>query len=99
MFSDLKTANLKDAKDVFRKEKIADKYLNKHIREVMSELKVDKHIGFHSARHSFAYLSSDIDVRQLQKIFRHSNITTTIGYMESIKHTDADDALEKVIGF
>jgi site-specific recombinase XerC len=65
----------------------------------MDILEIKKHIGFHSARHSFAHLSSDIDLRQLQKIFRHSNITTTIGYMESIKHTDADDALEKVTGF
>ena len=67
--------------------------------QLMGILKIDKHIGFHSARHSFAHLSSDIDVRQLQKIFRHSNITTTIGYMESINHTDADDALERVTGF
>lgn len=99
IFPDLKTANPKDPKDIYRKEKIADKHLNRHIREVMTGLEINKRIGFHSARHSFAHLSSDIDVRQLQKIFRHSNLTTTIGYMESINHTNTDDALDKVTGF
>jgi hypothetical protein len=34
----------------------------------------------------------------LQKLYRHSSITTTIGYQSSLIHKDADDALDAVLG-
>lgn len=35
----------------------------------------------------------------LQKLYRHSSITTTIGYQANFIHKDTDEALNAVIGF
>jgi len=34
----------------------------------------------------------------LQKLYRHSDITTTINYQQAFINKDTDDALEAVIG-
>lgn len=54
----------------------------------------------HIARHTFDNISGDrIPLQMLQKLYRHSSITTTIGYQSNFIHKDADEALEAVIGF
>ncbi len=54
----------------------------------------------HIARHTFGNISGDrIPIQMLQKLYRHSSITTTIGYQGNFIHQSADDALEAVIGF
>ncbi len=35
----------------------------------------------------------------LQKLYRHTSITTTIGYQANFIHKDKDEALAAVIGF
>ena len=39
-----------------------------------------------------------IPIQMLQKLYRHSDITTTINYQQSFINKDTDDALETVIG-
>ena len=39
-----------------------------------------------------------IPIQMLQKLYRHSDITTTINYQQSFINKDTDDALEAVIG-
>ena len=52
----------------------------------------------HIARHSFGNIAGDrISAQMLQKLYRHSNLSTTIGYQGNFIHKDADDALEKVL--
>ncbi|GAA0531331.1 hypothetical protein [Chitinophaga japonensis] len=41
-------------------------------------------------------VSSSIE-NLLQKLCRHSHVTTTIGYQQNFIHKDADDALDAVI--
>jgi len=54
----------------------------------------------HIARHSFGNISGDkIPIQMLQKLYRHSSVTTTIRYQTNFMHKDADDALDKVINF
>lgn len=56
-------------------------------------------LTMHMARHSFAQLAGDkISIQMLQKLYRHSNIQTTIGYQSHFQHKDADDALDAVLG-
>lgn len=60
---------------------------------------IEKKLTMHIARHTFGNLSGDkIPVQMLQKLYRHSSITTTIGYQANFMHKDADDALDAVIG-
>jgi hypothetical protein len=35
----------------------------------------------------------------LQKLYRHTDIETTIGYQSNFIHQDVDDALETVLNF
>lgn len=73
--------------------------INKDLKKVAKKAGVNKTISMHISRHTFGNLSGDrIPVQMLQKLYRHSSITTTIGYQASFIHKDADAALEAVIG-
>ncbi len=62
--------------------------------------KIDKRLTMHLARHTFGNISGDrIPIQMLQKLYRHSSITTTIGYQANFIHKDADEALTAVITF
>jgi integrase/recombinase XerD len=74
--------------------------LNKALQEIAKEAKIEKKLTLHIARHTFGNISGDkIPVQMLQKLYRHSSITTTIGYQANFIHKDADDALDAVITF
>jgi integrase/recombinase XerD len=52
----------------------------------------------HKARHTFGGMAGDaIPIQMLQKLYRHTHVSTTIGYQGSCVHKDADDALDAVI--
>lgn len=54
----------------------------------------------HIARHTFGNLSGDrIPIQLLQKLYRHTSITTTIGYQSNFINQDTDEALNSVIQF
>ncbi len=54
----------------------------------------------HIARHTFGNISGDkIPIQTLQKLYRHSSITTTINYQSNFTHREEDEALDKVINF
>ena len=54
----------------------------------------------HIARHTFGNISGDkISIQMLQKLYRHTSITTTIGYQANFIHKDADEALDSVTNF
>jgi len=100
VFPELKKANFKDAKDVYAKTKTATKKFNKYLVEVAKKAKVNKKVTMHIARHSFGNLSEDkIPIKMLQKLYRHSDLKTTISYQANFMHKDADDALESVVNF
>lgn len=73
-----------------------DKFLRNHVAPAA---KIEKTLTMHIARHTFGNISGDkIPVQMLQKLYRHSNISTTIDYQANFIHKDADEALEAVIG-
>ena len=100
IFPEMKMANLKASKDVFRKINASTTMLNKYLLRVAEKAKIKKKITMHIARHSFGAISEDkIPIKMLQKLYRHSSLTTTIMYQSNFIHKDTDDALEKVINF
>ncbi len=101
VFPDLKMlADLSDPYNVQRKIRNANYTLNEALREVRKAADIDKKITMHIARHTFGNISGErIPIQMLQKLYRHSSITTTIGYQANFIHKDADDALNAVIGF
>ena len=73
-----------------------DKFLRLHVAPAA---KVTGKLTMHIARHTFAELAGDkIPIQMLQKLYRHSSITTTIGYQANFIHKDADEALDAVLG-
>ncbi|WP_303316841.1 site-specific integrase [Flavivirga abyssicola] len=100
IFSEMKKANLKEPKDIYNKVKTATKKFNKYLETIAEKAEINKKLTMHIARHSFGNISGDkIPIQMLQKLYRHSSITTTINYQANFMHKDTDDALEKVINF
>lgn len=72
-----------------------DKCLRKH---VAPKAEVTKPLTMHIARHTFGNISGDrIPIQMLQKLYRHSSVTTTIGYQANFIHKDVDEALDAVL--
>ena len=74
--------------------------IDKALRKIVAKAAgIDKKLTMHIARHTFGNISGDkIPIQMLQKLYRHSSVTTTIGYQSNFIYKDVDDALESVIG-
>ena len=100
LFPDLeKLDNLINKLAVQQRIKVRVKENNEQLEKVVKLTGIKKKVTMHIARHSFGNISGDkIPVQMLQKLYRHSSITTTIGYQANFIYKDADDALDSVIG-
>jgi integrase len=98
VFPELKKADLENQEDIVRKITTAVKYFNKYLERIATKAEIEKKLTMHIARHTFGNISGDkIPIQMLQKLYRHTSITTTIGYQSNFLYKDADDALEAVI--
>jgi site-specific recombinase XerD len=80
--------------------KNADRKFNTHLKNIAKEIGLTKPLKMHIARHTFGNISGDrIPIQMLQKLYRHTVVTTTIGYQSNFKHKDADEALNQTVGF
>lgn len=100
LFPDLETIpDLSDLYTVQRKTSYAVKNIDKYLKQIAIDADIKHKLTMHIARHTFGNLSGDkIPIQMLQKLYRHSNVSTTIGYQSNFIHKDADDALDAVIG-
>lgn len=98
IFPELKKANFKDKRDILRISKNGNRLINKYLKLISEKLELNKPLTMHIARHTFGNLSGDkIPIQMLQKLYRHSDITTTINYQKAFIFKDADDALDAVL--
>jgi integrase/recombinase XerD len=78
----------------------ANKEVNEQLRNVAKVARISKPLTFHISRHTFGYISGDkIHPRILQKLYRHSDIKTTMGYQAHFIYKDVDEGLDKVLDF
>lgn len=100
VFPDLTSLDdLNNLYEVQRKTSYVVKRLDKALKEIAKKLKINIPLTMHIARHTFGNISGDkIPVQMLQKLYRHSSITTTISYQSNFIHKDVDEALDAVIG-
>jgi len=100
IFPEMKKANFKDAKDVYAKTKSANWKFNKHLLRIADKARISKKVTMHIARHSFGNIAGDqIPIQMLQKLYRHSSITTTMAYQANFISRETDKALNKVVSF
>lgn len=100
IFPELKAAVANDARTVYRKTLTASKKFNRYMSQVAVLCGIEKKITTHIARHTFGNISGEkISPQMLQKLYRHSDIRTTMGYQANFMFKEADDALDAVINF
>ncbi len=100
IFEYLNNTDLDDSQRVSIRTQTITRNLNRHLKKVATKLGISKKMSMHIARHSFGNISGDkIPIQMLQKLYRHSSVTTTIRYQANFIHKDADDALDSVINF
>lgn len=100
IFPEMKKANLGSPKDILVKTKYANRKINKYLTQIADKLELNKKLTMHIARHTFGNISGDkIPIQMLQKLYRHSSITTTINYQSNFTYTEEDEALDRVINF
>ena len=100
VFSNLKGIDPKDTFAIKERIHLDVNSCNKLLMEQVAPVaKIEGKLTTHIARHTFATLAGDvIPVQMLQKLYRHSDVRTTIGYQANFVFKDADDALKTVIG-
>lgn len=100
IFPQLRNINLNDTEEVSKRTQSITRNLNRRLKIASKQLGIKKNISMHIARHSFGNISGDkIPIQMLQKLYRHSSVTTTIRYQANFIHKDTDDALDSVINF
>lgn len=98
IFPFLKKADPNNKEDIFRKTRNATDLFNKYLKRIAQQCDIEKNLSNHISRHSFGNIAGDkIGPQMLQKLYRHSNLKTTIGYQANFIHKEADDALEQVL--
>ncbi len=69
-------------KNEFLFPKLTEPFINRHIKVIATEAKIEVKVTFHTARHSFGtYLASKIPLPQLMTLMQHSDIKTTMMYV------------------
>lgn len=100
IFPFLKEIDAKNEEEVFKKTRNATKLFNKYLKRIAKRCNIDKNLSNHIARHSFGNIAGDrIHPLMLQKLYRHSDLKTTLNYQANFIHKDADDALDSVVNF
>lgn len=98
VFPELKVLDVLNEYEVQRKIAYAGKRLEKALKVIVKETGISKNISMHISRHTFAQIAGDkISIQLLQRLYRHSNITTTIGYQSQFVNKDTDSALDSVL--
>ncbi len=98
VFHYLEYVNQNDSHDKYVKVRNATSLINKYLKRIAEKCDIEKNLSNHIARHTFGNLAGDsIHPLMLQKLYRHSDLKTTINYQANFIHKEADEALDKVL--
>ena len=74
--------------------------INRGLKTIAEKLSLSKKLTCHISRHTFGNITGDkISPQMLQKLYRHTDIKTTMGYQANFIHTEMDNALDSVLNF
>lgn len=100
VFPNLKSLpSLDDDFEIQKRIKTHVNLINGQLAFVASKADIAQKLTNHISRHTFAQIAGDkIPIPLLQKLYRHSNISTTLNYQSHFTNQHADDALDLVLG-
>ncbi|AVR46480.1 recombinase [Christiangramia fulva] len=100
VFPELRGVDLTDDILVRIRIKTITRNFNRQLGRIAKQLEIDKKLTMHIARHSFGNISGDkIPIQMLQKLYRHSSVTTTMMYQSNFMTQETDKALNSVLNF
>lgn len=100
VFPYLIESDFTDARKLLTRTRTVTRSLNRRLQIIADHLGIRKKLTMHIARHTFGNISgSKIPIQMLQKLYRHSSITTTISYQANFMNDAEDDALDRVVNF
>nr|WP_299485034.1 site-specific integrase [uncultured Allomuricauda sp.] len=100
VFPELANIDLSEIQILQTRIKTVTRNFNRHLKKIADKIGIEKNLSMHIARHSFGNISGDkIPIQMLQKLYRHSSITTTMQYQSNFINKDTDEALDRVINF
>lgn len=100
VFPYLKDEYGNDEKIINSKTRSSNSLINMRLKKITKKLKIDKKLTMHISRHTFGQIAGDkIAPQLLQKLYRHSDLKTTIGYQANFIHKDVDGALSDILNF
>ena len=100
VFGILERSDEDDPKLTYQKICSGNHKINKGLKKIAEDLKIKKKLSCHISRHTFGNITGDkISPQMLQKLYRHTDIKTTMGYQANFIHKDVDDALDSVLNF
>lgn len=100
VFQELSMVNPDDPKQLRTRIKTVTRNFNRRLSLIADKVGIEKKLSMHIARHTFGNISGNkIPIQMLQKLYRHSSVTTTIMYQSNFMQDDVDDALDSVVNF
>lgn len=96
--TDIDTMPVDLKKELFNQIYSKNTLLNRNLKKIASDAKINKNLTFHISRHSFASLAREksISPKLVQEALAHSSLTTTERYLHSFSDAEVDNALQKV---
>ncbi|MCC6816165.1 MAG: site-specific integrase [Saprospiraceae bacterium] len=92
--------SLENLFEVQKRISYAVKTIDEALLKVANMAGIEKKLTMHIARHTFGNISGDkIPIQMLQKLYRHTSITTTIGYQSNFMNMETDEALSSVLSY
>lgn len=100
VFPELRDIDLSDDILLRTRIKTITRNFNRQLGRIAKKIGIEKKLTMHIARHSFGNISGDkIPIQMLQKLYRHSSITTTMIYQSNFMTKETDKALNNVLDF
>lgn len=82
-----------------KKNKYLGKYINPSLKNIFENCKIDKHITYYCARHSFATILkfNNVSIEIIREALGHKDIQSTMSYLNTLPENKLDSVIENII--
>lgn len=82
-----------------KKNKYLGKFINPFLKDIVAGCKINKHITYYCARHSFATILkfNNISIEIIREALGHKDIHSTMSYLNTLPENKLDSVIENII--